>query len=77
MHCVKCGYELHGLTVPGECPECGKPLEATTLMPLLRQAAAPAPDDRPRRRPLHRILIALGAIVLVVLAMVVIAYLAA
>ncbi len=27
FHCVRCGYNLTGLTIGGRCPECGEAIE--------------------------------------------------
>ncbi len=39
VNCVSCGYVLRGLQPRNNCPECGTPIEATTLAPLLKQRA--------------------------------------
>lgn len=32
LPCVRCGYNLGGLSIRGVCPECGTPIRATLLM---------------------------------------------
>ena len=36
LPCISCGYLLRGLPTGQDCPECGTPIEATTLQPLLQ-----------------------------------------
>jgi len=43
--CIRCGYCLRGLPVPGRCPECGAPFEARQLV------LAGVPHNRARGRP--------------------------
>ena len=31
LFCISCGYNLHGLSIRSECPECGVPVRATIL----------------------------------------------
>ena len=51
VNCVSCGYVLRGLQPRNNCPECGTPIEATTLAPLLKQRKASRfSSQRPMRR---------------------------
>ncbi len=40
LNCVRCGYNLRGISAIGRCPECGEPVE-TTLRPDLLHMADP------------------------------------
>jgi len=42
LRCVQCGYDLRGLSEGLNCPECGAPVEATTLAPILEASVAAA-----------------------------------
>ena len=33
LRCVQCGYNLTGLTIGGNCPECGTPIEVSLYRP--------------------------------------------
>lgn len=48
LPCIGCRYELQGLTVRGECPECGLAIRATILYQVDPQAEAFRPLFRPR-----------------------------
>lgn len=48
LRCLRCGYDLHGLSVVGSCPECGLKVRATLLAALDPQAE----ELRPLRFPL-------------------------
>ncbi len=47
LRCASCRYELRGLSVKGECPECGLPIQAT----LLSIVDPMAEELQPVRRP--------------------------
>lgn len=47
LRCVRCGYNLRGLSIMGSCPECGTPIRATLLY-----AVDPKADElQPIRHP--------------------------
>lgn len=52
MPCAGCGYELQGLTIRGECPECGLPVRAT----LLARVDPKAPELATVHRPVMRVI---------------------
>lgn len=39
LRCARCAYNLRGLSVRGNCPECGTPIAATLLVVIDPQAA--------------------------------------
>ncbi|MEM9082083.1 MAG: hypothetical protein AAGB34_00695 [Planctomycetota bacterium] len=40
LPCIDCGYELQGLTVKGNCPECGRPVRVTLMWAVDPEAEA-------------------------------------
>lgn len=48
LPCIGCGYELQGLSVAGQCPECGLAVRATILYRVDPHAEAFEPMRRPR-----------------------------
>lgn len=47
LRCIRCGYNLRGLSIMGTCPECNTPIRATLLY-----AVDPRADElQPIRRP--------------------------
>lgn len=49
LPCVRCTYNLRGLSVRGVCPECGLPVRATLLARVDPLAAELAPVKHPSR----------------------------
>lgn len=47
LPCVRCGYELQGLSVRGSCPECGTAIRATILYTVDPYAEALQPLSQP------------------------------
>jgi ribosomal protein L37E len=39
VDCIRCGYNLHGLTMGGTCPECGTPVARTLDGNVLRYSS--------------------------------------
>jgi hypothetical protein len=62
MYCRKCGYQLEGL-LEFRCPECGQPFDPDSPRTFLRH-----PNAWRRRLWLRRVLIALGSLVIMLLA---------
>lgn len=50
LPCAKCGYDLEGLSVPGNCPECGHAILATLESAVDPAVAVLAPPASPERR---------------------------
>ncbi|HZW10661.1 MAG TPA: hypothetical protein VFF69_12225 [Phycisphaerales bacterium] len=48
LRCASCRYELRGLSVMGECPECGLPIQATLLSIVDPKAEELQPLAHPR-----------------------------
>ncbi|MEC9373105.1 MAG: hypothetical protein VYC34_04645, partial [Planctomycetota bacterium] len=48
LPCIGCGYELRGLSVRHQCPECGLAVRATILYAVDPHAEAFQPMSRPR-----------------------------
>lgn len=48
LPCVRCRYDLRGLSILGECPECGTPVQATILAVVDPQAEELQPLGVPR-----------------------------
>jgi hypothetical protein len=48
MPCVRCGYDLRGLSVRSVCPECGTPIRATILARVDPRARELQPVHTPR-----------------------------
>ena len=48
LPCVRCGYNLKGLSIRSLCPECATPVRATILSVVDPMAEAFVPLDRPR-----------------------------
>lgn len=48
LRCVRCGYNLRGLSIMGACPECNTPIRATLLYAVDPQADELQPIPRPR-----------------------------
>jgi hypothetical protein len=48
LPCVRCRYNLRGLSIRGQCPECGLPVRATVLAVVDPQARLLQPLTRPR-----------------------------
>lgn len=48
LRCAACRYELHGLTIKGNCPECGLAIQATILSLIDPRAAEIQPIRSPR-----------------------------
>lgn len=48
LPCVRCGYDLRGLSIRGVCPECGTPLRTTILYRVDPEADAFKPIRFPK-----------------------------
>lgn len=48
LPCVRCKYNLKGLSIRGACPECGTPIRATLLAAVDPRASELRPVQRPR-----------------------------
>lgn len=48
LRCIRCGYDLGGLSVRSGCPECGTPVVATVLSVVDPLASELRPLSRPR-----------------------------
>jgi hypothetical protein len=48
LPCVRCKYDLKGLSIRGACPECGTPVRATLLAVVDPKASELQPIPRPR-----------------------------
>jgi hypothetical protein len=48
LPCVRCRYDLKGLSIRGVCPECGTPVRATLLAVVDPRAGELQPIDHPR-----------------------------
>lgn len=66
LSCVRCRYDLHGLSVRGVCPECGTPIRATLLDVVDPHARELRPLYRPRLTSAGMMLWAIGALIAVV-----------
>lgn len=49
LPCVRCGYNLRGLSVRAACPECATPVQATVLAAVDPRADELRPVPHPRR----------------------------
>lgn len=68
LPCIRCGYELQGLTILGGCPECGQAVRATILYRVDPQAEAFRPLPTPRLTAAAVVLWPLGALLAVLIA---------
>lgn len=48
LPCIRCGYNLRGLSIRGVCPECGAPVRGAILSVVDPQADVLQPINRPR-----------------------------
>lgn len=71
LRCVSCRYELQGLSIKGNCPECGLPVRATLLSMVDPDALELQPVRRPRLVVAGMLVWAFGALLALVLALVV------
>lgn len=67
LRCIRCGYDLSGLSVRVGCPECGTPVVATVLSVVDPMASELRPLRRPRAVALSLVLFVAGALAAVVL----------
>ena len=65
LSCVRCHYDLRGLSVRGVCPECGTPIRATLLAVVDPHARELRPLYRPRLTSAGIVLWAVGALIAV------------
>jgi hypothetical protein len=61
LRCVRCTYELRGISITGVCPECGLPVKATLLAIVDPKAEELAPLRAPQRTARGLILWTLSA----------------
>jgi hypothetical protein len=57
--CARCGYNLHGLTPPGKCPECGFEIDVSIRVCLAGAAGVPPPQPHWLRQMIEAVAIAL------------------
>lgn len=62
LRCVACRYELRGLSIKGNCPECGLPVRATLLSMVDPHALELQPIERPRLVAVGLLLWAFGGV---------------
>lgn len=62
--CMRCGYDLSGLSITGQCPECALPIKATLLAVVDPRAEVLAPLLRPALTAWSFVLWAAGAVLL-------------
>lgn len=65
LSCVRCRYDLRGLSVRGVCPECGTPIRATLLAVVDPHARELRPLYHPRLTSTGMMLWAIGALIAV------------
>jgi len=68
LPCVRCRYNLRGISISGRCPECGTPVRVTLLAVVDPQAEELRPITRPRLTSLGLLLwsaSALGAAIII------------
>lgn len=70
LRCVSCRYELRGLSIKGNCPECGLPVRATLLSMVDPHALELQPIGRPRLVAVGLLLWAFGGVATLVFGMV-------
>lgn len=68
LPCINCGYELQGLSIRGNCPECGLAVRATILYRVDPHAEAFRPLPTPRLTAWGVALWPTGALIAVILA---------
>jgi len=71
LRCVSCRYELRGLSIKGNCPECGLPVRATLLRMVDPQAIELQPVKRPKLVAAGVLLWSLGSLLAVAIGLVV------
>ncbi len=62
LPCVRCRYNLKGLSIRGACPECGTPMRATLLAVVDPRASELQPIEHPRLVAAGVVLWALAAL---------------
>lgn len=67
LRCASCRYDLRGLSVKGECPECGLPIQATLLSIIDPMAEELRPIESPRLVAAGLVAWAVGGVVAVAL----------
>lgn len=65
LPCAKCGYDIEGLSIPGQCPECGHPILDSIEAAIDPAASALAPPGSPERRTAWALQLACAGLVLV------------
>lgn len=71
LRCASCRYELRGLSIKGDCPECGLPVRATLLRTVDPQAIELQPVNCPKLVAAGVMLWAMGSLVAVGIGLVV------
>lgn len=61
LRCIRCGYNLRGLSIMGVCPECNTPIRATLLHAVDPKADELQPIPRPRLLAAALVLWSVGA----------------
>lgn len=67
LYCLGCGYNLHGLSIRANCPECGVPVRATILGIVDPHADELAPLLRPRLSAIGLCAWSMGAMIAVLM----------
>ena len=67
LHCIGCGYNLHGLSIRSNCSECGIPVRATILGIVDPHADELIPLFKPRLTAIGLNLWSIGAMIAVLM----------
>ena len=66
VRCIKCDYDLQGLFINSDCPECGLPIDGSVFM-VQAPAYSLQLTKMPKKIPFKRIAMFSGSFVIVVL----------
>ncbi len=67
LYCLSCGYNLRGLSIRAECPECGVPVRATILGIVDPHAEELVPLSHPRLSAVGLNMWSIGAMIAVLM----------